>query len=89
MKITRRQLRKIIKEEKQRILKEFGSEEFGRQEREFEPIRQIDGGVAMLDLDDYDDLRGSLMKFADEFAQKTGYHADDIINAIKSLAEEI
>ena len=42
MKITKRQLRKIIKEEKYRLLKEFGSEEYGRQTREFEPISGID-----------------------------------------------
>jgi hypothetical protein len=42
MKITKRQLRKIIKEEKYRLLKEFGSEEYGRQTKEFEPISGID-----------------------------------------------
>lgn len=42
MKITKRQLQRIIREEKTRILKEFGSEEYGRQTREFEPIPGID-----------------------------------------------
>ena len=42
MKITKRQLRRIIKEEKYRLLKEFGSEEYGRQTKEFEPISGID-----------------------------------------------
>ena len=35
MKITNTQLRKIIQEE---LLKEFGSEEYGPQTKEFEPI---------------------------------------------------
>tara|TARA_B100001029_G_C14718163_1_gene263675 strand:+ start:65 stop:364 length:300 start_codon:yes stop_codon:yes gene_type:complete len=47
MKITKRQLKKIIKEERARLLKEFGSEEFGRQTKEFEPIAQVDPGAAM------------------------------------------
>lgn len=89
MKITKRQLRRIIKEERARLLKEFGTEEFGRQTREFESIPQVDGGAAMLDLDDYDDLRQSLQEFAREFAHNTGYDPADIINAIKSVAEEL
>ena len=89
MKITKRQLRRIIKEERARLLKEFGTEEFGRQTREFESIPQVDGGAAMLDLDDYDDLRQSLQEFAREFAHNTGYDPADIINAMKSVVEEL
>ena len=89
MKITKRQLRRIIKEEKHRLLKEFGSEEFGRQTKEFEPISQIDGGVSMLDLDDYDDLRESLQEFAKGYAHTSGYQPADIINAMKSIVGEL
>jgi len=39
MKITKQQLRKIIKEE---LLKEFGSEEYGLQTKEFEPVPGVD-----------------------------------------------
>ena len=39
MKITVTELRKIIKEE---LLKEFGSEEYGLQTKEFEPIPGLD-----------------------------------------------
>ena len=39
MKITKTELKKIIKEE---LLKEFGSEEYGRQTKEFEPIPGVD-----------------------------------------------
>ena len=39
MKITKTELKKIIKEE---LLKEFGSEEFGLQTKEFEPIPEVE-----------------------------------------------
>jgi len=39
MKITKQQLRRIIQEE---LLKEFGSEEYGPQTKEFEPIPGVD-----------------------------------------------
>ena len=39
MKITKTELRKIIKEE---LLKEFGSEEYGLQTKEFEPVPGLD-----------------------------------------------
>ena len=39
MKITKTELKKIIKEE---LLKEFGSEEYGLQTKEFEPVPGLD-----------------------------------------------
>ena len=39
MKITKTELRKIIKEQ---LLREFGSEEYGLQTKEFEPIPGVD-----------------------------------------------
>ena len=39
MRITKTQLKKIIKEE---LLKEFGSEEYGLQTKEFEPIPEVE-----------------------------------------------
>ena len=39
MKITKTELKKIIQEE---LLKEFGSEEYGLQTKEFEPIPGVD-----------------------------------------------
>ena len=39
MKITKTELKKIIKEE---LLKEFGSEEYGPQTKEFEPVSGVD-----------------------------------------------
>ena len=39
MKITKTELRKIIKEQ---LLREFGSEEYGLQTKEFEPVPGVD-----------------------------------------------
>ena len=69
MKVTKRQLRRIIKEEKAKLVEEFQG--------------------AMLDLDDYDDLRESVLEFAKGFAANTGYETADIIQALKSVVEEI
>ena len=69
MKITKRQLKRIIKEEKAKLAEEFQG--------------------AMLDLDDYDDLRESVLEFARGFAANTGYETEDIIEALKSVVEEI
>ena len=65
MKITKRQLKRIIKEEKTKLAEEFQG--------------------AMLDLDDYDNLRESVLEFAREFAENTGYETEDIIEALKSV----
>ena len=53
MKITKTQLRKIIKEE---LLKEFGSEEYGLQTKEFEPIPELEFEIG----DEVDVLGGVL-----------------------------
>ena len=65
MKITKRQLKRIIKEEKAKIAEEFQG--------------------SLLDLDDYDNLRESVLEFAREFAANTGYETEDIIEALKSV----
>ncbi|MEK9699899.1 MAG: hypothetical protein VW270_29235 [Candidatus Poseidoniales archaeon] len=53
MKITKTELKKIIQEE---LLKEFGSEEFGPQTKEFEPIPEVEFQVG-----DVVDLMGSAL----------------------------
>ncbi len=65
MKITKRQLKRIIKEEKAKLAEEFQG--------------------SLLDLDDYDNLRESVLEFAREFAANTGYETEDIIEALKSV----
>ena len=87
MKVTKRQLRRIIKEEKHKILKEFGSEEYGYQTKEFEPIPQIDGGASMLDLEDYQRLENLLQKDLKVFL-RGGYTKEDIVGALKSIVED-
>jgi hypothetical protein len=87
MKITKRQLRRIIKEEKHRLLKEFGSEEFGQQTKEFEPIPQIDGGVSMLDLDDYERLEDATTKAIRDLL-RSGYDKEDVKQALGSIVDD-
>ena len=53
MKITKTELKKMIKEE---LLKEFGSEEFGLQTKEFEPIPELEFEIG----DEVDVLGGVL-----------------------------
>ena len=65
MKISKRQLKRIIKEEKAKLAEEFQG--------------------SLLDLDDYDNLRESVLEFAREFAANTGYETEDIIEALKSV----
>ena len=89
MKVTRRQLRRIIREEMMRLVEQpdipdvMGAIGHGKPP----PREEFQG--AMLDLDDYDDLRGSVLEFARGFAANTGYETEDIIEALKSVVEEI
>ena len=88
MKITKRQLRRIIKEEKQKILERFDDDQYGYGPPiEDDTSEEFQG--SMMDLDDYDDLRESLQEFAKEYAHNTGYDPADIINAMKSITGEL
>ena len=53
MKITKTELKKIIQEE---LLKEFGSEEYGPQTKEFEPIPELE-----FEIGDEVDVMGSVL----------------------------
>ena len=53
MKITKTELKKIIQEE---LLKEFGSEEYGLQTKEFEPIPELE-----FEIGDEVDVMGSVL----------------------------
>jgi hypothetical protein len=98
MKITKRQLRKIIKEEKARLLSEIRPPFKGGYQHE-EPdnsdVKPTPGGYkndpghALLDLDDYDDLRESVVEFAKEYASNSGYETNDILMSLKSIIGEI
>ena len=89
MKITKRQLKRIIREEKVKLMEQpdipdvMGAIGHGKPP----PREEFQG--AMLDLDDYDDLRESVQEFARGFAANTGYETEDIIEALKSIVEEI
>ena len=80
MKTTKRQLKRIIKEEKAKLLRENMRDDYAE-------MGNFDG--AMLDLDDYDDLRESVIEFARGYAANTGYETDDILMALKSIIGEI
>tara|TARA_B100000131_G_C17807475_1_gene488243 strand:- start:68 stop:361 length:294 start_codon:yes stop_codon:yes gene_type:complete len=97
MKISKRQLKRIIKEEKAKLQKE-NTDKQRAIDREFARSMQSDLDAinnrdtfdgAMLDLDDYDNLRESLQEFAKEFAYNTGYEVEDILYALKTVAGEL
>ena len=61
MKITKTELRKIIKEE---LLKEIGSEEYGLQTKEFEPVPGLDdaGMDSQVAAEDFNQISRRLSK---------------------------
>ena len=63
MKLTKEFLQQIIKEE---LLKEFGSEEYGLQTKEFEPIPGLDSDSGG-DRADTEKLQTMLYKLEDDF----------------------
>jgi len=87
MKITKRQLRRIIKEERARLLKEFGSEEFGRQTKEFEPIPGIDDAnqSALLEKE-YFDLEDTIVVPVRELIRK-GYSKEEVVEALTLIVQ--
>ena len=85
MKITKRQLRKIIRE----AADEPRFQNAGEQYLDDMAMQGGEFQGAMLDLDDYDDLRESVIEFAKEYAANTGYETNDILMALKSIIEEI
>ena len=69
MKITKRQLRRIIKEEKAKIQEAHA--EYG-------------GGHSLLDLDDYETLEDTVV-VAIRNLLRNGYTKDDVAQALKSI----
>ena len=82
MKITKRQLRRIIKEEKAKILKEMRP---GVGEDEL-----VDGvhDGALMDLDDHNNLERQIERTIDQFV-KMGYTREDVLYALQGILEEI
>ncbi len=82
MKITKRQLRRIIKEEKAKVLKEMrpgvGQDEL------------VDGvhDGALMDLDDYNSLARQIERVIGQFVGM-GYTREDVSYALQGILEEI
>lgn len=83
MKITKRQLRKIIKEELD--IEDQRAMDMGI-------IPYPDGTYAsdpgLLDLDDYESLESAVTKAVDSFVQM-GYDKEDVVEALRSIIEDM
>jgi hypothetical protein len=82
MKITKRQLQRIIREELD--IEDQRAMDMGI-------IPYPDGTYAsdpgLLDLDDYESLESTIMKAVDSFVQM-GYDKEDVIEALRSIIED-
>ena len=83
MKITKRQLRRIIKEEKQKLLKEY---DVGMESRAAATAAAEE--VSMMDLDDHNRLVQQIDRIIGTSVTR-GYAREDIIYALKNILEEI
>jgi hypothetical protein len=83
MKITKRRLRKIIKEEKQALLKEY---DVGMESRA--AAAAAAENVSMMDLDDHNRLVQQIDRIIGTSVTR-GYAREDIVYALKNILEEI
>ena len=84
MKITKRQLKRIIKEEKAKLIKESSRESainFHRGEMDF--------GAEGLDPVDYEEFEDMILSSVRSWAKMTGYAEEDVMQALKSIVEEL
>ena len=89
MKISKRQLKRIIKEE-QAKLKRQGLVKESRSESAINFHRgEMDFGGSMMDLDDYEEFKDAVLSMAESWSRMTGYEVEDLIEAMKSIVEEI
>ena len=86
MKISKRQLKRIIKEEKARLLSEQKPSEMSMHDAaEYYEKQQFEG--SMMDLEDYQRLENLLQKDLKVFL-RGGYTKADIIQALKTIVED-
>ena len=91
MRITKRQLKQIIREEKAKLIKESSREaaiNFHRGEMNFGDDDEIDDGPSMFDWDDYDRLVRQIDKIINNFTNM-GYTREDVLHALNNVLEEI
>ena len=89
MKITKRQLRKIIRETS---MKDFGrkfDKAYGQPDGSYSGGPDMPGsGGSLLDLDDYEDLYTAIDRVVEKHAVG-GYTREDIIEAIQNIIDEL
>jgi hypothetical protein len=89
MKITKMQLKRIIREEQEKLIRHSLVKE-SRSEAAINSHRgETDFGGSMLDLDDYEEFEDMILSAAKSWAKMTGYTEEDVIQALKSIVEEI
>ena len=79
MKITKRQLQEIIKEEKARLLRESMKDDYAE-------MGNFEG--SMIDLDDHNRMAAQIDRIIINFT-KMGYTREDVMYALKGILEEI
>ena len=85
MRITKRQLKQIIREEKAKLIKESSREaaiNFHRGEMDFGEDEH-----ALMDLDDHNELLSQIERMIYEFKRK-GYMQEDVVHAISEALGE-
>jgi len=88
MKITKRQLKRIIREERARLLSEVSPADMGMHDAaEYYEKSASDPGHAMLDLDDYEALEDTVT-VAIRNLIRGGYTKEDVTAALKSIVED-
>ena len=88
MKITKTQLRRIIREERARLLSEVSPADMGMHDAaEYYEKSASDPGHAMLDLDDYEALEDTVA-VAIRNLIRGGYTKEDVTAALKSIVED-
>ena len=86
MKITKRELRRIIKEEKARLLSEQKPSEMSMHDAaEYYENQRFEG--SMMDLDDHNELLSQIERMIHEFKRK-GYTQEDEVHAISEALGE-
>ena len=89
MKITKRQLRKIIKEEKAKLMEQpdipdvMGAIGHGK----FQPREEFEG--SMMDLDDYEEFSEAVNAMVSSYAKASGYTREDLVEALQTIIGEM
>ena len=83
------QLKRIIREQQEKLKRQGLVKESRRESQQNFHRGEMDFGGSMLDLDDYEELEDMILSAAKSWASMTGYTEKDVIQALKSIVEEI